>query len=129
MTMHSNEIDATHEQWREAYRRGDADAVLALLTDDYRLWAPGREPMAVADLEPLLRAAFAAYNCSPSFERIELLTAGDLAIDVGWDVQQLTPRAGGTPIVQKQRVCVVLRRESDGVWRYARGMAQPGPPA
>ena len=127
--MHPNEIDATHDRWREAYRRGDVEAVLALLTDDYCLWAPGREPIAVAELEARLRAAFDAYDCSPSFERIELLTAGDLAIDIGWDVQHLTPRTGGTPIVQKQRVCVVLRREADGVWRYARGMVQPGPPA
>jgi len=84
--------------------------------------------MTIAELEPRLRAAFDTYDCAPSFERIELLTADDLAIDIGWDVQHLTPRAGGTPIVQKQRVCVVLRRGVDGVWRYARGMVQPGPP-
>ena len=125
--MNSSEIDATHDKWREAYRRSDVDAVLALLTDDYCIWPPGREPMTGAAIAPLLRAAFDTYDCSPSFERIELLMSGDLAIDIGWDVQHLTPRAGGEPIVQKQRVCVVLRRDADGVWRYARGMAQPGP--
>jgi uncharacterized protein (TIGR02246 family) len=127
--MTGNEIDATHDRWRDAYRRGDVEAVLALLTDDYCLWAAGREPIAVAEIEPRLRAAFEAYDCAPSFERIELLMAGDLAIDIGWDVQQLTPRAGGTPIVQRQRVCVILQRGADGVWRYARGMVQPGPAA
>ncbi len=127
--MQPDEIDVTHERWRDAYRRRDVEGVLALLTDDYCLWAPGREAMAVSQLEPVLRAALDAYDCSPSFERIELLTSGDLAIDIGWDIQHLTPRAGGPLILQKQRVCVVLRRESDGVWRYARGMAQPGPPA
>ncbi|MEZ5320371.1 MAG: nuclear transport factor 2 family protein [Vicinamibacterales bacterium] len=124
----TDEIDATHERWCDAYRRGDADAVLTLLTDDYRLWAPGREPITIADLEPRLRAAFETYDCSPSFERLELLAAGDLAIDVGWDTQRLTPRAGGAPIVQKQRVCVVLRRDPAGRWRYARGMVLAGQP-
>ena len=122
-----DEIDATHQQWHDAYRRGDADAAIALLTDDYCLWAPGREPIFVVDLEPRLRAAFAAYDCDPAFERIELLAAYDLAIDIGWDIQRLTPRAGGEQSTQRQRVCVVLRRGTDGAWRYARGMVQPGP--
>jgi ketosteroid isomerase-like protein len=121
-------IDATHGRWFDAYRRGSVEAVLGLLTADYCFWAPGREPMTVLELEPRLRAAFEAYDCALAFERIEILMAGDLAIDVGWDIQRLTPRAGGDPIVQRQRVCVILRRDSSGVWRYARGMAQPGPP-
>jgi len=127
--MDSTDIDATHEQWRDAYRRKDAAAVERLLTRDYVLWVPGREALTLADILPRLRAAFEAYDCSPSFERIELLVSGDLAVDVGWDIQHLTPRAGGPPIVQRQRVAVVLRRGEDGVWRYARGMAQPGPAA
>ncbi len=127
--MDSTDIDATHEQWRDAYRRKDPAAVERLLTRDYVLWAPGREALTLADILPRLQAAFEAYDCSPAFERIELMVSGDLAVDVGWDIQHLAPRAGGPPIVQRQRVAVMLRRGEDGVWRYARGMAQPGPAA
>lgn len=32
-------------------------------------------------------------------------------------------------MTRQQRVFVVLRRAPDGVWRFARGTAQPGPAA
>ncbi len=121
-----SDIDATHARWCNAYRQGDTATILALLTDDYLLWAPGRDALTRADLAPRLQGAFDAYAFDPSYERIDLLVDGDLAIDIGWDVQRLTPRHGGNRIEQRQRVCLVLRREHDRAWRYARGMSQPG---
>jgi ketosteroid isomerase-like protein len=57
------------------------------------------------------------------------LLAGDLAVDRGWDVQRLRPRTGGDEMFNRQRVMLVLRRGSDGNWRFARGMSQAGPTA
>jgi uncharacterized protein (TIGR02246 family) len=122
-------IDALYEAWREAFQRQDVDAIVSLLATDYVLWAPGIPAMGREELRPRLAAALAAHEIFPAFEREERIVSGDLAFDRGWDVQQFRPRAGGEMQAQRQRVFLVLRREPDGVWRFARGMSQPGPAA
>jgi uncharacterized protein (TIGR02246 family) len=120
-------IDALYAAWRAAFQRQDLEAILGLLTADYVLWAPGTPPIGREALRPRLTAALAAYEIDPAFEREELLVAGDLAFDRGWDLQRIRPRAGGDVQAQRQRVFLVLRRGEDRVWRFARGMSQPGP--
>jgi uncharacterized protein (TIGR02246 family) len=122
-------IDALYAAWGEAFRRQDVDAILELMTPDYVLWAPGAPELDAEGLRPRLRAAFAAYAITSTFECTERLVAGDLAVDRGWDVQQLQPRSGGEVQINRQRVVLVLRRCSDGEWRFARGMSQAGPAA
>ncbi len=107
--------------------RRDVDRVLNLLTPDYVLLASGTAPVGRDALRPLLMAAIDKYDIEPSFEREEQVVSGDLAFERGWDVQRARPRAGGETRVQRQRVFLILRRGTDGVWRFARGMSQPGP--
>lgn len=127
MTDPNAEIDMLYAAWSRAFAARDVDAVLGLLTDDYRLWMPGRPPLDREALRPALTAAFAAYDVEPAFECEERLVDGDLAFERGWDVQVVRPRAGGPGRTQRQRVFLVLRRWADGRWRFARGMSQPGP--
>jgi ketosteroid isomerase-like protein len=122
-------IESLYTAWREAFKRGDVNAIVGLLTPDYVLWAPGRPPADVSSLRPQLAAALAAYEIDSSFEREERLVAGDLAFERGWDVQVLRPRNGGDALTARQRVFLILRRSPDGRWRFARGMGQPGPAA
>ena len=124
-----SEIDELYETWVDAFHRQDVQGILDLLTSDYVLWPAGAPPMNRDSLEPRLVATLAAYEITPSFEREECLVAGDLAFERGWDVQQVRPRAGGEMKTQRQRVFLILRRGSDGKWRFARGMSQPGPAA
>ncbi|MBZ5590034.1 MAG: nuclear transport factor 2 family protein [Acidobacteriia bacterium] len=122
-------IESLYAAWRDAFQRRDLEAIIGLLTPDYILWAPGRAPTDVAALRPQLAAALVAYDVDSTFEREERLMGGDLAIECGWDVQTLRPRDGGAARTGRQRVLLVLRRSSDGRWRFARGMSQPGPAA
>ena len=124
-----SEIDRLYEAWGDAFHRQDLQAILDLLTPDYLLWPAGALPMARDSLEPRLVATLGAYEVTPSFEREERLVAGDLAFERGWDVQQVRPRAGGEMKTQRQRVFLILQRGTDGKWRFARGMSQPGPTA
>jgi uncharacterized protein (TIGR02246 family) len=121
------DIEALYAAWRDAIRRQDIDGVFALLEPDYLLWTPGAAGLTVDSLRPLLAAAFTAYAIEPSFEREEQIVLGDWAFERGWDVQTVTPRAGGPGKVQRQRVFLMLRRGADGRWRFARGMSQAGP--
>jgi ketosteroid isomerase-like protein len=122
-------IDDLYRAWSDAFRRQDVDAIVALLTPDYVLWAPGAPPLNADGLRPRLAAAFAVYEIIPTFECEERLVSGDLAFDRGWDTQKLRPRSGGEFQPHRQRVFLLLQRCSDGVWRFARGMSQPGPAA
>jgi ketosteroid isomerase-like protein len=122
-------IDDLYRAWSDAFRRQDVDAIIALLTPDYVLWAPGAPPLNADGLRPRLAAAFAAYEIIPTFECEERLVSGDLVFDRGWDTQKLRPRSGGEFQPHRQRVFLLLQQCSDGVWRFARGMSQPGPAA
>lgn len=124
-----SEIDELYEAWGDAFRRRDVQAILDLLTSDYILWPAGGSSMTRDSLKPRLVATLSAYEVTPSFEREERLVAGDLAFERGWDVQQIRPRNGGETKTQRQRVFLILQRGSDGQWRFARGMSQPGPAA
>ncbi len=123
-------VDDLYAAWRDAFKRGDVEAIVELVTPDYVLWAPGRPPIAGRDsLRQMLAPALSTYDISPSFERTESLVAGDLAVDFGWDVQTVTPRARGESRTARQRVVLVIRRQPDGRWLFARGVSQPGPVA
>jgi len=122
-----SEIDRLYEAWSEAFRRRSVEGILDLLTPDYVLWPAGAAPITRESLAPRLAAALGAYEVTPSFEREERLVSGDLAFERGWDVQQIRPRSGGEVKTQRQRVFLVLKRGSDGRWRFARGMSRAGP--
>jgi ketosteroid isomerase-like protein len=125
----SRRIEDLYRAWGEAFRRQDIDSVIGLLTPDYVLFAPGAPPLNADGLRPRLAAAFAAYEINPAFECEERLVSGELAFDRGWDTQTLRPRSGSETQFHRQRVFLLLRRCSDGAWRFARGMSQPGPAA
>lgn len=129
--MHQSEqrIDDLYAAWGEAFGRQDVDAIVELMTPDYVMWASGAPQLDAEKLRPRLKAAFADYEITSTFECVERLLAGDLAVDRGWEIQCLRSRSGGEGIVNRQRVMLVLRRCSDGKWRFARGMSQPGPAA
>jgi len=122
-------IDALYIAWDDAFRRHDVEAIFGLLTPDYVLWAPGAEPLDREELRARLGAALSTYEIESKFECEERRISGDLAFERGWDVQTVRPRAGGEGQVRRQRVFLVLQRGTDGVWRFARGMSQPGPAA
>jgi ketosteroid isomerase-like protein len=84
-------IDELYAAWSAAFRRADINAVVELMTPDYLLWASGALELDAEALRPRLKAAFAAYEIASTFECIERLVAGDLAVDRGWDVQRLRP--------------------------------------
>ena len=122
-------IDALYVDCRDAFAREDINAILELLTPDYVLWAPGTPSTTRASLAPRLATAFSTHYLVPSFEREEQLVSGNLAFEQGWDIQEIRPHAGGDARIHRQRVFLLLKRGSDGKWRFARGMSQAEPPA
>jgi uncharacterized protein (TIGR02246 family) len=116
------EIDELFAAWREAGKRGDAAALVSLITEDAEFWthgAPavkGRQAVAA-----MMEGFFASFRFEQSFETLERIVAGDWAFVRGFELNRVTPK-GGETVEVCQRAFMVLRREEDGSWRFARGM-------
>jgi uncharacterized protein (TIGR02246 family) len=109
--------------WIAAITARDAEALRPLLTDDYEIWAHGVAPLIGADVAVAAMAAALERNeIEQSFEPIETVVAGDWAFERGVERMTVTPVDGGPSRSGAQRALLILRRGSDGRWRFARGM-------
>lgn len=120
-------IGRLHAAWSSAIGSGDVDAALDLLCDDYILLSPGNAPVKREALRPALLGAVKRFQITSTFVRDELLVSGDLCFERGWDVQETCAREGGDVQSQRQYVFLILRRDKDGRWKFARAMRQPSP--
>ena len=118
------EIDELFAAWREAGKRGDAAALVSLITEDGEFWthgAPavkGRQAVAA-----MMEGFFAGFHFEQSFETLERIVLDGWAFVRGVEHNRVTPRRGeGETVEIRQRAFMVLRLDEDGLWRFARGM-------
>jgi uncharacterized protein (TIGR02246 family) len=125
-------IAELHARWARAIERGDAAALADLVTEDYEVWANGTPALTGrAAVTDAMRGALARYDVAPAFDSLELIVAGDWAFERGIEQMRVAPRTGGDAQTRTQRALLLMRRDEDGRWRYARGMrnAPPDVPA
>jgi uncharacterized protein (TIGR02246 family) len=121
-------VEWTHHSWAQAIRRGDVATLISLVTEDAEFWPSGGEPLTGRlQIAEAVQKQIAKYSWEQEFEIQEQIFAGDWVFVRGVETNRLKPRAGGDSQVHRQRVFSVLRREADGVWRYARGISNPPP--
>ena len=122
--MHESEdqhaIRALVAEWMDATRRGDTEAVLALMTDDVVFLVPGQEPMG----KTAFRAASGAQGAArPSFDAVsdikEIHVDGTTAYLWSHLAVTITPPSGDTPIKRAGHTLTIFRKV-DGRWRLAR---------
>lgn len=106
------------ENWMAATRRGDLDAVLALMTDDVIFMVPGREPFGKREFAAN-SAAMSDLRIDGRSEILELRVLGDWAFIRNRIEIAVTP-AGGQSIHRSGYTLTLLRKEADGEWRLAR---------
>jgi uncharacterized protein (TIGR02246 family) len=121
-------IDRTLAEWARAIDEGDIVLMSGLVTEDAEFWTQGAAPLvgrsAVASaFKPLLEA----YRFSQRFDVRERCLGPDWCLLRGVESNVLEPRNGGPRQEVKQRAFSLLRRESDGRWRFARGITNQGP--
>ena len=127
------EIDELFADWKEAGKRADVAALVSLITEDAEFWthgAPavkGRQAVAA-----MMEGFFAGFHFEQSFETLERIVLDGWAFVRGFELNRVTPK-GGETVEIRQRAFMVLRREEDGSWRFARGMtnleSRPAAPA
>ena len=116
-------IDLTLSEWAAAFSAGDTDVLLSLVAEDAEFWTHGM-PAIVGHsaLRESFDAFFAAFSVVQVFDERERLIGDDWVLLRGVEFNTLSPAGGGEPVEYLQRAFSVLRRESDGRWRFARGM-------
>ncbi|HEY3570355.1 MAG TPA: SgcJ/EcaC family oxidoreductase [Thermoanaerobaculia bacterium] len=116
------EIDELFAAWTEAGKRGDAAALVSLTTEDAEFWTHGAPAVKGRQaVTAMLEGFFAGFRFEQSFEALERIVLDGWAFVRGIEHNRVTPK-GGETVEIRQRAFMVLRREEDGRWRFARGM-------
>lgn len=112
------------EDWLAAVRRKDIPTLLTMITEDVVFLPPGHPPISG---RPAVEAMYAGFF--PQFSSVEqtaateeIVVAGDWAFAWGSETLTLVPQAGTAPIQMHGKGMSILRRQSDGSWKFARGI-------
>ena len=118
---------------RETYVRminsNNIDELVSMFTDDVVFLAAGTKPVVgKAAVRAWAGDYYRAFKTHWDKSAREFVISGDYAFE-GYDCTSTdTPTAGGRPVVDTGWGFVVDHRESDGVWRVARGASGPDHP-
>jgi uncharacterized protein (TIGR02246 family) len=116
-------IDELFAAWMEAGKQGDVATLVSLMTEDAEFWTHGAPALKGRDAAAaMFQAAMARYALEQRFESCERIVTDGWAFERGLERNVITPRDGGAPVQRDQRAFMVLRRDPDGSWRFARGM-------
>jgi len=124
------EIRELVSTWMSATKRGDLDALLALIAEDVVFLMPGQAPMSKAGFASLQQAQWAkglpAFEGTSVIQEIEVF--GDWAFMWTKLAIVITPPQGGQRIARAGHTLSILRRER-GKWLLARdaNMLAPAP--
>jgi uncharacterized protein (TIGR02246 family) len=114
-------IRHTHAEWMRAERQRDLHTILCAVTDDVVLLRPRASPLLGRQaVEDMYRTLFAHYDMNRVATVRELRIEGDLAWLWSDEDVSLTPAAVGPVIHMAGNSLSILRRTTDGPWRWAR---------
>jgi len=116
-----NAIKSVLARWRESVNAGDADGLLALVTDDLEMIPPGVAPMRGAEAHQFLRGFTdeGKANLSP-FKDEGVIVSGDLALQRYTYELTITPKDGGDPVEMSGHGFHVFQRQRDGSWKLSK---------
>lgn len=116
-TGQESQIEELVWAFEEAYEKGDLDAVMAFYADDVVSLPPGfpKSEGKVA-LEAAFQEFFDTFTIERDFELSNVDVSGQMATRLGEWTQTLTPKDGGTPIVEVGR-CILGFEKQGNEWK------------
>ena len=119
-----NAILALVESWHRATKAKDVHAILELVADDVVFLPSSLPPIkGKEEVGKMYRTFFPVYREIKQEAAIEeLRVAGDWAFMWGTDELRLMPESGEAEIHMKGKGLSVLKRQSDGSWKFWRGI-------
>jgi uncharacterized protein (TIGR02246 family) len=110
-------------RWRDAACAKQIDLLLEMITDDAVFLSPGAPPLrGKEDLLRVYQNVFAQYEVDQDFQLEEVQITGDFAFAWGVDSATIKPIQDGDPVTYRGHGMMILRRDSTGAWKFARGI-------
>ena len=116
-----HDVQTVLQRWRESVNGGDADGLLALVTDDLEMIPPGEKPVKGADAHQFLRGFTDEGVASlKPFKDEEIVVSGDWAFERYTYELTMAPKEGGGPMEISGHGIHMFRRQDDGSWKLAK---------
>jgi len=107
----------------DAFNTGDVSAAVTLVMED-AVDLPPHRPAVIGreNIRSFLQSDVDRFTMHFADEIIEVVVDGDLAVIWSNYTVTLTPRDGGEPIENNGKWLKVLKRQSDGSWKFSRNI-------
>ena len=109
----------TIQMWEQRINAGDLDGLVDLYHPDAAIVAePGADAAHGHDVVREIIGGYLAVKPAVTFENTTVIESGDIALGLTrWTLAGTAP--DGSPVNMAATTSDVLRRDSDGGWRYA----------
>lgn len=118
------------DDFAAAFNAGDAAKVASLYASD-AVMMPTHQPVISGHdaIENYHKTFFEMYTAMINITSAESKMFGDRAMDRGTYTIQLTPKAGGSPMMDEGKYLILLQRQSDGSWKVTHDIDNTSLPA
>ena len=121
MNTDEQSIRALVATWHHATTAGDVEAVLQLMAEDVVFLVAGQPPMrGRSAFESGLRGLLKSHRIESTGEIQEVEVSGALAYCWTMLTVQITPKAGGKPVVRTGSAISILSKQGNGSWVVVR---------
>jgi ketosteroid isomerase-like protein len=114
-------INAAKTELREGYNSADVERILSVFSDSFTDLSEGCptffDPDGKAVLRAKLEKLFREYEVALAPIIVDIKVAGDVAVEFGWHVMTLRPKAGGPAEVKRTRYVEGWIRDPHLAWR------------
>ena len=111
-------VNNVRNEFISAFNIGDAAKVASVYATDAVIM-PTHQPMITGRdaIENYNKTLFETFTATINISPVETKVFGDRALDRGTYTIQLTPKAGGSPMMDEGKYLVLLQRQADGSWK------------
>ena len=111
-------VNNVRNEFISAFNMGDAAKVASVYATDAVIM-PTHQPMITGRdaIENYNKTFFETFTATINISPVETKVFGDRALDRGTYTMQLTPKAGGSPVMDEGKYLVLLQRQADGSWK------------
>ena len=116
-------IERVNLELIRAFHAGDTSAAVALVMDDAVDLPPNRPAVVGKEaIRSFVQSDFDRFTWDFTDEIVEIEVSGDLAVMWTNYSLTLTPKDGGEPVESSGKWLKVLKRQSDGSWKFSRNI-------
>lgn len=122
--MSKEAIDKGHQDWLNAMKANDAQALGRLVTVDVVLMPPHQEPVTGPQevINWFAGVVKQARTVAVGIPDREVIVAGDFGIERGSFTWKVAPTGGGSHIEDRGHFLAIWQRQPDGSWKVKRNI-------